>query len=141
MSSRANRANHERRSVSSGTPWEEEYGYSRAVRVGDHIYVSGTTATGPDGPVAPGDPAGQARFALDKIEKAIRDLGGSLGDVVRTRIFIARMEDWERVAKVHGERFGTIRPANTLVRADLVGDPYLVEIEAEAVVGSAKLGE
>jgi enamine deaminase RidA (YjgF/YER057c/UK114 family) len=131
----------ERRSVSSGTPWEEEYGYSRAVRVGDHIYVSGTTATGPDGPVAPGDPAGQARFALDKIEKAIRDLGGSLGDVVRTRIFIARMEDWERVAKVHGERFGTIRPANTLVRADLVGDPYLVEIEAEAVVGSAKLGE
>jgi enamine deaminase RidA (YjgF/YER057c/UK114 family) len=131
----------ERRSVSSGTPWEEEYGYSRAVRVGDHIYVSGTTATGPDGPVAPGDPAGQARFALDKIERAIRDLGGTLGDVVRTRIFLARMDDWEAVANVHGGRFGKIRPANTLVRADLVGDPYLVEIEAEAVVGSAKLGE
>ena len=137
----SSRANGKRRSVSSGTLWEEEFGYSRAVRVGDHIYVSGTTATGPDGPVAPGDPAGQARFALDKIEKAIRDLGGTLGDVVRTRIFLARMDDWEAVANVHGGRFGKIRPANTLVRADLVGDPYLVEIEAEAVVGSAKLGE
>ena len=137
----SSRANGKRRSVSSGTLWEEKFGYSRAVRVGDHIYVSGTTASGPDGPVAPGDPAGQARFALDKIERAIRDLGGTLGDVVRTRIFLARMDDWEKVAKVHGDRFGKIRPANTLVRADLVGDPYLVEIEAEAVVGSAKLGE
>jgi enamine deaminase RidA (YjgF/YER057c/UK114 family) len=88
--------------------------------------------------VAEGDPAGQARYALDKIEKAIRDLGGTLGDVVRTRIFIARMEDWEAVAEVHGERFGAIRPANTLVRADLVGPEYLVEIEAEAIAGSAK---
>ncbi len=132
------RANQERRAVSSGVNWEEKFGYSRAVRVGDHIYVSGTTATGPDGLVAPGDPAGQARYALDKIEKAIRDLGGSLGDVVRTRIFIARMDDWEAVAKVHGDRFGKIRPANTLVRADLVGAEFLVEIEAEAVVGSAK---
>lgn len=132
---------HHRRAVGSGVGWEETYGYSRAVRVGDHIYVSGTTATGPEGPVAPGDPAGQARYALDKIEKAIRDLGGSLGDVVRTRIFIARMEDWEAVAKVHGERFGKIRPANTLVRANLVGEEYLVEIEAEAVVGSAREAE
>ena len=130
-----------RRSVSSGTPWEEKYGYSRAVRVGDRILVSGTTATGPAGLVAKGDPGGQARFALDKIEKAIRDLGGTLGDVVRTRIYIARMEDWEAVAKVHGERFGKIRPANTLVRADLVGEEFLVEIEAEAVVGSAEGGE
>jgi enamine deaminase RidA (YjgF/YER057c/UK114 family) len=130
-----------RRSVSSGTPWEEKYGYSRAVRVGDRILVSGTTATGPEGVVAKGDPAGQARFALDKIEKAIRDLGGTLADVVRTRIFIARMADWEPVARVHGERFGKIRPANTLVRADLVGDEFLVEIEAEAVVGSAEGGE
>lgn len=131
-------AGSERRSVSSGTLWEEKFGYSRAVRVGDRIYVSGTTATGPEGPVAEGDPAGQARYALDKIEKAIRDLGGTLGDVVRTRIFIARMEDWEAVAEVHGERFGAIRPANTLVRADLVGPEYLVEIEAEAIAGSAK---
>ena len=130
-------ANGKRRSVSSGTVWEEKFGYSRAVRVGDRILVSGTTATGPDGPVAPGDPAAQARYALDKIEKAIRDLGGTLGDVVRTRIFIARMDDWEAVAKVHGDRFGKIRPANTLVRADLVGEAFLVEIEAEAIVGSA----
>jgi enamine deaminase RidA (YjgF/YER057c/UK114 family) len=130
----------ERQSVESGTSWEEKYGYSRAVRVSDHIYVSGTTATGPDGLVAPGDPAGQARYALDKIEKAIRSLGGTLADVVRTRIFIARMEDWEKVSQVHGERFGRIRPANTLVRADLVGAEYLVEIEAEAIVGSAAPG-
>ena len=127
----------ERRSVSSGVSWEEEYGYSRAVRVGDRIYVSGTTATGPDGLVAPGDPAGQARYALDKIETAIESLGGKLGDVVRTRIFVARVEDWKEVGRVHGERFGEIRPANTLVRAELIGEEYLVEIEAEAVVGSA----
>jgi enamine deaminase RidA (YjgF/YER057c/UK114 family) len=131
-------ASHERRAVSSGTSWEEKFGYSRAVRVGDHIYVSGTTATGPEGVVAKGDPAGQARYALDKIEKAIRDLGGTREDVVRTRIFVARMEDWEAVARVHGERFGEIRPANTLVRAELVGPDYLVEIEADAVVGSSK---
>ncbi len=137
MSSSADRTHKERRSVSSGTVWEEKFGYSRAVRVGDRILVSGTTATGPDGPVAPGDPGAQARYALDKIEKAIRDLGGTLGDVVRTRIFIARIEDWEAVAKVHGDRFGKIRPANTLVRADLVGEAFLVEIEAEAIVGSA----
>jgi enamine deaminase RidA (YjgF/YER057c/UK114 family) len=136
----SDRGNGQRQSVSSGTQWEEKFGYSRAVRVGDHIYVSGTTATGPDGPVAVGDAAGQARYALDKIEKAIRDLGGTLGDVVRTRIFIARTDDWEKVARVHGDRFGQsgkLRPANTLVRADLIGGEYLVEIEAEAVVGSA----
>lgn len=127
----------ERTSVGSGVAWEEAYGYSRAVRVGDRIYVSGTTATGPDGLVAPGDAAGQARYALDKIETAITSLGGVLADVVRTRIFVARIEDWKSVAAVHGERFGKIRPANTLVRADLVGEEYLVEIEAEAVVGSA----
>ncbi len=131
----------ERRAVGSGVDWEEKYGYSRAVRVGDSIYVSGTTASGPDGPVALGDPAGQARFALDKIEKAIRELGGSLGDVVRTRIYLARLSDWEEVARVHGERFGKVRPANTLIRADLVGEEYLVEIEAEAVVGSAREGK
>lgn len=127
----------DRTKVGSGVSWEETYGYSRAVRVGDRICVSGTTATGPDGLVAPGDAAGQARYALDKIEKAIESLGGVLGDVVRTRIFVARVEDWKAVGAVHGERFGKIRPANTLVRADLIGEEYLVEIEAEAVVGSA----
>ncbi|MGH9324253.1 MAG: RidA family protein [Vicinamibacteria bacterium] len=132
----------ERRAVGSGVSWEEKFGYSRAVRIGDKIYVSGTTATGPDGLVAPGDPAGQARFALDKIERAIRELGGRLEDVVRTRIYVSRLDHWEEVARVHGERFGKIRPANTLVRADLVGQEYLVEIEAEAVVaGEREEGE
>ena len=126
-----------RTKVGSGVSWEETYGYSRAVRVGDRIHVSGTTATGPDGLVAPGDAAGQARYALDKIQTAIESLGGVLGDVVRTRIFVARVDDCKAVGAVHGERFGKIRPANTLVRADLIGDEYLVEIEAEAVVGSA----
>lgn len=130
----------ERRSVGSGVAWEETFGYSRAVRVGDRIYVSGTTATGPEGLVAPGDPAGQARFALDKIQKAIESLGGTIEDVVRTRVFVARIADWETIASVHGERFGKIRPANTLVRADLIGEEYLVEIEAEAVVGSGAAG-
>jgi enamine deaminase RidA (YjgF/YER057c/UK114 family) len=130
-----------RRSVRSGVSWEETFGYSRAVRVGDHIYVSGTTATGLDGPVAPGDPAGQARYALDKIEKAIRSLGGAIEDVVRTRVYVSRIEDWEEIAKVHGERFGKIRPANTLVSCELIGEEYLVEIEADAVVGSAAEGE
>jgi enamine deaminase RidA (YjgF/YER057c/UK114 family) len=130
-----------RRSVGSGVSWEELYGYSRAVRVGDRILVAGTTATGPEGLVARGDPAGQARYALDKIQKAIESLGGRIEDVVRTRVFVSRLEHWEAIAKVHGERFGKIRPANTLVRADLIGDEYLVEIEAEAVVGSAEDSE
>jgi enamine deaminase RidA (YjgF/YER057c/UK114 family) len=130
-----------RSSVSSGVSWEEEYGYSRAVRVGDHIFVSGTTATGPEGVVAPGDPAGQARYALDKIERAIEQLGGSIEDVVRTRVFVSRTDDWTAIAKVHGERFGRIRPANSLVRADLIGDEYLVEIEAEAIVGAGSAPE
>ena len=125
-----------RASVETGTVWEAMAGYARAVRVGDRILVSGTTATGPDGPVAPGDAAAQARFVLDRIERAIETLGGRLRDVVRTRVYVSRLEDWEVVARVHGERFGTIRPANTLVQAGLVGTPYLVEIEAEAVIGA-----
>ena len=125
-----------RESVGSGTPWELLAGYARAVRVGDRILVSGTTATGPDGLVGAGDPAAQARFALDKIERAINQLGGSLRDVVRTRVYVSDIANWEAVAHVHGERFGSIRPANTLVQARLVGDEYLVEIEAEAIIGS-----
>jgi enamine deaminase RidA (YjgF/YER057c/UK114 family) len=127
-----------RTSVSSGTVWEELAGYCRAVRVGDVIHVSGTTATGPDGLVGPGDPAKQAAYALDKIEAAIRSLGGALGDVVRTRVYVSDIANWEAVARVHGQRFGAIRPANTLIEARLVGPEYLVEIEAEAIVGSAQ---
>ena len=130
----------DRRSVDSGVPWEREFGYCRALRVGDRILVSGTTATGPEGPMHVGRPAEQARFVIEKIEKAIVELGGSLRDVVRTRVYVANLSDWEAIAKVHGERFGDIRPANTLVHAALVGDEYLVEIEAEAVVGSAVQG-
>lgn len=125
----------DRRTVSSGTHWEEMAGYARAVRVGNRILVSGTTATGPDGQVVgAGDAGAQARFILDKIEMAIQQLGGTLADVVRTRIYVRDVDDWEPVARVHGERFGSIRPANALVQAGLVGQEYLVEIEAEAVV-------
>lgn len=126
-----------RERVSSGTVWEELAGYSRAVRVGDVIHVSGTTATGPEGLVGGSDPAAQARYALDKIERAIVQLGGRMEDVVRTRIYVSDIAHWEAVARVHGERFAHIRPANTLVEARLVGPEYLVEIEAEAIVGPA----
>lgn len=127
----------DRRHVSSGTHWERAYGYARAVRVGDRILVAGTTATGPDGVVGPGDSAAQARFVFDRIRKAIEELGGRFEDIVRTRVFVPRAGDWQAVAEVHGELFGDIRPANTLVHAELIGPDYLVEIEAEAIVGSA----
>jgi enamine deaminase RidA (YjgF/YER057c/UK114 family) len=129
----------QRNSVGSGTHWEDLAGYARAVRVGDRILVSGTTATGPEGVVGAGDPAAQTRFILDKIEKAINQLGGALHDVIRTRIYIRYVTDWEPVALVHGERFGSIRPANTMVQAQLIGDEYLVEIEAEAIIGSGNI--
>ncbi len=122
--------------IGTGTHWEALAGYARAVRVGDRVLVSGTTATGPDGRVTGGDAAGQARAALDRIEAALGELGARLRDVVRTRVYVRHIADWEAVARVHGERFGDIRPANTLVEARLVGDEYLVEIEAEAVIGS-----
>jgi enamine deaminase RidA (YjgF/YER057c/UK114 family) len=123
----------------SGTVWEDMAGYSRAVRVGDRILVSGTTATGPEGLVGGSDPAAQARFILDKIEFSIKALGGRLEDVVRTRVYVSDIAHWEPVARVHGERFGRIRPANTLVEARLVGSEYLVEMEAEAVLGAGGL--
>ena len=125
-----------KQSVSSGTAFEEIAGYCRALRIGDRILVSGTTATGPDGLVGGADPAAQARYALEKIEKAIQQLGGRLEDVVRTRVYVSDVAHWEAVARVHGERFGKIRPVNTLVEAKLVGPEYLVEIEAEAVIGA-----
>ncbi len=123
--------------VGSGVSWETEFGYSRATRVGDRILVSGTTATGPEGPVAIGDPEAQTRFALEKVRTAVEALGGSLDEVVRTRIHVKPGVDWEAVAKVHGEFFAAVRPACTLTYADLVGEEYLVEIEVEAVVGCA----
>lgn len=120
---------------SSGTTWEEMAGYSRAVRVGNRILVSGTTATDENGQLVGGDdPAAQMRYAIEKIERAIRALGGELSDVVRTRVFVSNIAHWEVVAQVHGEFFREIRPVNSLVEARLVGPHYLVEVEAEAVV-------
>ncbi len=116
----------------SGTPWESFAGYARAVRQGDHVSVSGTTATHGDRLIGGKDPAAQTHFVIDKIEGALRSLGASLEDVVRTRIFVSDIRVWEQIARAHGERFAGIRPANTLVQARLVGDEYLVEIEAEA---------
>lgn len=123
--------------VNSGTVWEALAGYSRAVRYGNHIYVSGTTATDAAGQVVgTGDPATQTRYIIEKIERALQQLGGTLADVVRTRIYLRHVADWESVARVHGESFAAIRPANTLVQAQLVGDEYLVEMEAEAIIGA-----
>ena len=121
--------------VLSGTIWEELAGYSRAVRRGDRILISGTTATHGDRVIGADDPASQTNFIIDKIEGALQSLGASLEDVVRTRIYIKNMKYWEAVAQVHGRRFRGILPANTLVGADIIGSEYLVEIEAEALVG------
>jgi aryl-alcohol dehydrogenase-like predicted oxidoreductase/enamine deaminase RidA (YjgF/YER057c/UK114 family) len=118
----------------SGTPWESMAGYSRAVKKGNHIYVSGTTATHGNKLIGGSDPAAQTHFIIDKIEGAIQSLGGRLEDVVRTRIFVKDITQWESIARAHGNRFGTIQPANTMVQADLVGNEYLVEIEADAIV-------
>jgi len=122
--------------VSSGSAFEPIAGYSRAYRIGDRILVSGTTATnGASEIVCPGDPAGQTTFILDKIAAALAAFGASLEDVVRTRVYLVNASDWEPVSLAHGRRFGAIRPANTLLQVGrLIGD-YLVEIEAEAVVG------
>lgn len=123
-----------RNRVQSGTVWEEMAGFCRAVRYGNHIFVSGTTATHRDRVIGGTDAAAQLHFVIDKIEGALRSLGGCLEDVVRTRIYVRDVTDWEAVARAHGMRFRQIRPANTLVQAQLVGDEYLVEMEAEAVV-------
>lgn len=127
-------AGKDRQKALSGTIWEDLAGFSRAVRKGNRILVSGTTATHGKRCIGGHDPAAQTHFVIDKIEGAIQSLGGTLEDVVRTRVYVQNMEQWEPISRVHGQRFGHIQPANTLIRADLIGDEYLVEIEAEAVV-------
>ncbi len=123
-----------REQIFSGTEWEEFAGYCRAVKEGNRICVSGTTATHGSQMIGGKDPAAQTHFVIDKIEGAITSLGGTLADVVRTRIFVNDIAQWEPVARAHGQRFNGINPANTLVEAKLVGEGYLVEIEAEAIV-------
>ena len=118
----------------SGTSWESMAGYSRAVRKGNRILVSGTTATHGSQLIGGSDPAAQTHFIFDKIEGAIQSLGGNLNQVVRTRVFVKDINQWEPIARAHGQRFGNIQPANTMVQANLIGDEYLVEIEAEAIV-------
>jgi aryl-alcohol dehydrogenase-like predicted oxidoreductase/enamine deaminase RidA (YjgF/YER057c/UK114 family) len=118
----------------SGTVWEPMAGFSRAVRVGSRVLVSGTTATHGHRAIGGNDPAAQAHFVIDKVEGSLRSLGARLTDVIRTRIYVRRATDWEAVARAHGERFGAIQPANTLVVAEIIGDEYLVEMEAEAEI-------
>jgi enamine deaminase RidA (YjgF/YER057c/UK114 family) len=119
----------------TGTVWEESAGFARAIRVGDRVLVSGTTATHGTRLIGGRDAEAQAHAVIDKVEGALRSLGAALDDVVRTRLYVARPEDAEAVTRAHGRRFGSVQPANTLVLAGLVGEGYLVEMEAEAVVG------
>jgi enamine deaminase RidA (YjgF/YER057c/UK114 family) len=120
--------------VRSGSPYEPAIGFSRALAVGDHVFVSGTAPVMPDGGDPPHDAHGQARRVLDIIVEALAEVGAGPADVVRTRVYLARREDWEEVGRAHGEVFGDVRPASTMIVVSGFLDPrWLVEIEAQAV--------
>lgn len=125
-----------RKNISSGTPWESAIGYSRAARIDDYIWVAGTTATDEHGQVVgKNNAAEQTRYILQKIERALVEAGASLKHVVRTRMFVTRMTDWEMVGRVHGEFFGEVRPAATMVEVSrLIDVDHLVEIEVDAYI-------
>ncbi len=123
--------------ISSGAPWEAIVGYSRAVRVGNIIEVTGTVAVDDNGPVGVGDAYEQTKFIIQKIEKVLAQAGANLTDVVRTRLFVTDIAQWEAYGKAHGEFFGEIRPCTTMIEVSrLIAPEYLIEIEATAILGN-----